>query len=206
MMLIMIALLAIGLVVLPTTVSLLAGQHSFYEVNEGYESRCIRCHADIHEELKSGANHSTVDGGDIGEWSGKECQGCHRANVSITYANASRNQPGEETHAATTINCGYCHFNENNNFGAPVAGGFGLSNHQPDTGIYASHYNFVIQSREGGLISNHSESCIACHTNCMVEINFNMSTKSKVSVNNDDDWKIKSIQVIGFENYTEKKI
>ncbi|MFP3909162.1 MAG: hypothetical protein ACLFVI_06040 [Archaeoglobaceae archaeon] len=200
----MVALFTMGLVVLPTTVSLLAGQHSFYETNEGYESRCIKCHADIYEELKGGANHSTVDGSS--GLSGKECLACHRANVSITYANASKNQPGKEAHAATTTDCGYCHFDQNNSFNAPVAGGFGLSNLEPDTGAYASHYSFVIQSREGDLISKHSESCIACHTNCMVEINFNVSVKSRVSVTNTaDGWEIGSIQAIGFTNYTEKK-
>lgn len=193
-----------GLVVLPTTVSLLASQHSFYKVNEGYESRCIKCHADIYEELKGGSNHSTIDGSS--GFSGKECLSCHRANVSMTYANASKNQPGEEAHAATITDCGYCHFNRNNNFNAPVAGGFGLSDLQPDTGRYASHQNFVIKSRKGNLVLNHSESCIACHTNCMVEINFNVSAKSRVSVTNTaSGWDFESIQPVGFDNYTEKK-
>lgn len=126
--------------------------------------------------------------------------------MSITYANASRNQPGDEAHAATIINCGYCHFDRDNNFNAPVAGGFGLSNLQPDTGIYASHYSFVIQSREGGLISNHSESCIACHTNCRMEINFNVSVKSRVSVTNTaNGWEFEPIKAVGFDNYTEEK-
>ncbi len=200
----MIALFTMGLVVLPTTVSLLAGQHSFYEVNEGYESRCIKCHADIYEELRSGSNHSTIDGSN--DFSGQECFGCHRANVSITYANASINQPGEEAHAATISDCGYCHFDQNNSFNAPVTGGFGLSNMEPDTGIYASHYSLVIQSREGELVSNHSESCIACHTNSRVEINFNVSVNSRVSVNNTaEGWEFESIQPIGFDNYTETK-
>ncbi len=202
--LIMVALFTMGLVVLPTTVSLLSGQHSFYEVNEGYESRCIKCHADIYEELRSGSNHSTIDSNN--GFSGEECLGCHRANVSTTYANATRNQPGGEAHAATITDCGYCHFDKDNNFNAPVAGGFGLSNVEPDTGIYASHYSFVIQSREGDMASNHSESCIACHTNCAVEINFNVSVRSKVSVTNTNDgWEIQSIQAVSFDNYTEEK-
>lgn len=205
--LLVITLFTMGLVVLPTTVSLLAGQHSFYEINEGYESRCIKCHGDIYEELKGGTNHSThskVDGSS--GFSGKECLGCHRANVSITYADASSNQIGEEAHAATITQCGNCHFDQNNNFEAPVAGGFGLSNNQSDTGIYASHHSFVIQSSEGDLLSNHSESCIACHSECTVEINFNVSVKSSVSVNNTiDGWEFESIQVAGFDNYTEKK-
>lgn len=193
-----------GLVVLPTTVSLLAGQHSFYEINEGYENRCIKCHGDIYEELRGGFNHSMIDGSS--GFNGKECFGCHRANVSLTYANASRNQPGGEAHAATKTNCGYCHFDEDNNFDAPVAGGFGLSDLQPDTGIHASHYSFVIQSGEGDLVSNNSESCIACHTNCMVEINFNVSVRSRVSVTNTvDGWDFESIEVVGFTNYSEKK-
>ncbi|MFO7966589.1 MAG: hypothetical protein R6U44_03215 [Archaeoglobaceae archaeon] len=204
LVLIMVALFTMGMVVLPTTVSLLAGQHTFYEVNEGYESRCVKCHADIYEELKGGSNHSTVDG--QSGFSGKECLGCHRANVTITYANASIDQPGEEAHAATTTYCGYCHFDQNNNFDAPIAGGFGLSNLQPDTGIYASHNSFVIQSKKEKMVSNYSESCIACHTNCNVEINFNTTVKSRVSVKNTvNGWEFDSIQPTGFDSYTEEK-
>lgn len=197
-----------GLVVLPSTVNLFAGEHSFYNIKQGYESRCIKCHADIYDELKAGANHSKVDGTD--GWSGEECLGCHRANTSITFANATTGSPGKEAHAATIIDCGYCHLNSSNLFNAPLAGGFGLSGMGNDTGYNASHYSFMIESRDSDLLKNESEPCVACHTNTRVRINFTMTSEAKVTFNNtlgasDSYWDLESMQISENTTYTEVK-
>lgn len=197
-----------GLVVLPSTVNLFAGGHSFYNIDQGYEDRCVKCHANIYDELKAGANHSTVDGND--GWSGEECMGCHRANVSITFANATANSPGKEAHAATITRCGYCHLNSTNPFDAPVSGGFGLSDLDNDTGYNASHYSFMVESRDSNLLKNKSEPCVACHTNSMVRINFSMSSETKVVFNNslgasDSYWDLKEMTITDNTTYTEVK-
>ncbi len=198
----------VGLLVLPSTVNLFAGGHSFYNLNQGYESRCIKCHADIYDELKAGSNHSTVDG-DEG-WSGEECLGCHRANTSITFANATTGSPGKEAHAATIINCGYCHLNSTNPFNAPVAGGFGLSDLGNDTGYNASHYSFVVESKDTDLLKDKSEPCIACHTNTGVRINFSISSEAKVVFNNtwtasESYWDLENMVISENTTYTEVK-
>ncbi|MFO7967107.1 MAG: hypothetical protein R6U44_05875 [Archaeoglobaceae archaeon] len=207
-MTITVIILTMGLVVLPSTVNLFAGGHSFYNVNQGYGSRCIKCHADVHDELKAGANHSTVDGSE--GWSGEECLGCHRANVSITFANTTANVPGEEAHAATIIDCGYCHLNSTNPFNAPVAGGFGLSDLGNDTGYNASHYSFMIDARDSDLLKNESEPCVACHTNTRVRIEFSMRSETKLSFKNslnasDSYWDLENMVISENTTYTEVK-
>lgn len=201
-------ILTTGLIVLPSTVNLFAGGHSFYNLNQGYESRCIKCHADIYDELKASTNHSAVDGS-YG-WSGEECQVCHRANTSITFSNATTKTPGKEAHAATIIHCGYCHLNSSNLFNAPLAGGFGLSDMGNDTGYNASHYSFLIEAKDSNLLKNESEPCVACHTNLRVRINFSMSSEAKVVFNNslgasDSYWSLENMQVTENTTFTEVK-
>ncbi|HID43516.1 MAG TPA: hypothetical protein EYP30_07065 [Archaeoglobaceae archaeon] len=199
-----ITLMSMGMVVLPSAVSLFAGEHYFYNIDEGYGSKCIKCHADIYEELKNSANHSRVDGSN--GFSGEECTACHRSNTSVTYASGETNSPGKEAHAATITNCGYCHFNSSNPFNAPVAGGFGQSDLPDDTGVNESHYKFVTESRSSDLLLNESESCIACHTTCEVRFNFNVSVESTVVVNNTySGWEFQSMELSNFTTYTEVK-
>jgi len=204
------AIVFLGIVALPYAVSLFTGQHTWYDLSGGYGSKCVKCHADIYGELSAGGHHKNIVGVDDGE----ECLVCHRANESIIYANASRSRGGKEAHAASTINCGYCHFNSSNPTGAPVAGGFRLSDYYEtygnDTGANASHYSFVVQSRDANILQNESESCIACHTSIRVKINFNVTTEARIEVNNSYDempsyWNITSITPSDYTNYTEEK-
>ncbi len=211
-LLIVIILFAVGILVLPSTTSLFAGEHMWYDLSNEKSVPCVKCHADVYDELKHSANHSMVDmkaGVD-----GGECLVCHRANTSITYASVSGGyttaEPGKEAHAATIVSCGYCHFNSTNPFNAPVAGGFGLSdfasNPGNDTGINASHYSFVIRSRESGLLYNESESCVACHTTVNITMNFTAAVESKILVNDtytssQSHWDVKSIDASNYTTY-----
>jgi len=46
-----IAVVAVGLFALPSTVSLFSGQHRWYNISgTGNEIPCIKCHADIYDE------------------------------------------------------------------------------------------------------------------------------------------------------------
>jgi hypothetical protein len=197
---------SLGVLVLPSTLSLFAGQHFFYNLESGYGSKCIKCHADIFDELSAGAYHNGIGGVSSGE----ECLVCHRVNTSIVYANASTNTPGREAHAASTIECSYCHFNSSNPFGAPVAGGFGLSTLANDTGTNASHLSFVLESIEASLLQNESEACVACHTTMGVIIHFNVSVEARMVANNtysasQSYWNIEDITPSNFTTYTEVK-
>lgn len=200
----------LGIFALPATVSLFAGQHVWYDLGaEGNQVPCVKCHADVADELEAGGHHKDLYSDDINE----ACDACHRGNTSMTYASGTGDSaiPGEEAHAASTINCGYCHFNSSNPTGAPVAGGFGQSDLLSDTGTNASHYSFVVQSRDTNILQNASESCVACHTTTNVTINFNVTTEMTLEVNNtiisDSSayWNMTSIAPSDYTTYTGEK-
>jgi len=175
----LIVLLAIGVLVLPTTVSLFAGQHNWYNITPtGNQVPCQKCHADVFEELNNNPYHKGLDG-DNTSVSESDCTGCHQANTSITFANGTANQPGQEAHAAALIECMYCHGNTTvaQSVGAPIAGGFGLSDYNVtpgnDSGSLAAHKDFVeTASSQGSILLAENEACIACHTHVAVKINF----------------------------------
>jgi hypothetical protein len=200
----------LGIFALPSTMSLFAGQHAWYDLESGYGSKCVKCHADIYGELYEGGHHKNI----AGVADGEECLVCHRANESIFYANASTNEAGQQAHAASTINCGYCHLNKTvaDLYTAPPTGGFGLvTGLSSDTGTNASHYSFVVQSRTSDLLQYESESCVACHTTTNVILNFNVTTGMTVNVDNtiisDSSayWNMTSVAPSNYTTYTEEK-
>jgi|Deesub1362A_J573_1020465.scaffolds.fasta_scaffold00267_44 hypothetical protein len=211
--LIVIIFFALGLFVIPQTVSLFEGEHFWYSIEGGYGSKCLKCHADIYEELNQSAYHDTIDG--VSGFSGNECYSCHRANLTITYANGSLDQPGREAHAASSISCTYCHFNASNPFNAPVAGGFGMTGLANDTGTEAAHRGFVLSSANGSisgssLLLNASEACIACHTPVEITINFSVPTQFDITVRNsvsgsNSQWNVESIVATNLTVFLEEK-
>jgi len=109
-----VAVVAIGIFALPSTISLLSGQHSWYYLGvsiEGASGRnnvpCEKCHADIADEMISTGAHSDLT-----------CAMCHRTLFTdYTYARGHYNigsteydiTPGQEAHAASTVECMDCH-------------------------------------------------------------------------------------------------
>src|SRR3990172_8012888 len=63
-----VAILTISIVAIPQIYSLFSGQHSFYDKGT---STCLKCHADIRQELDSSMHHL-----------GFTCENCHAMNVS----------------------------------------------------------------------------------------------------------------------------
>jgi len=129
-----IAVVAVGMFALPSTVSLFSGQHAWYNISYGEKLPCIKCHADIYDEYLmshvhgslSGSGNTTPQGGSAAN---AACYACHRAvytnRTSITYASGddAGSTPGEEAHAASTVACMACH-EFNASYAAPAAGGF----------------------------------------------------------------------------------
>jgi len=113
-----VTIVAIGIFALPSTVSLFAGQHVWYDLSAGTNDvPCEKCHADVYEEMQSGAN---------GAHRNLTCAMCHRtpfhntynpssghyeATSNYTYASGEGggSTPGKEAHAAATIECMDCH-------------------------------------------------------------------------------------------------
>ncbi|MCW3140788.1 MAG: cytochrome c3 family protein [Methanophagales archaeon] len=114
-----IAVVAIGIFALPSTMSLLSGQHTWYDLG-GAGVPCEKCHADVHAELSDQtAYHSSFD-----------CYACHRANKTIQYAAGGGGgsvKPGKQAHAASTIACMECHEHNAKVTQGPFAGGFRVS-------------------------------------------------------------------------------
>ena len=127
-----IAVVAVGMFALPSTVSLFSGQHTWYDISGSHELPCEKCHAEIFEELENSAFHKWNGYGwgenASGSPDNSACYGCHRANKSITYAGVGNSvtdvTPGKEAHAASTVACMLCHqFNASD----AVSGGNGTA-------------------------------------------------------------------------------
>ncbi len=199
MVLMAIAVVAIGTFALPSTVSLFSGQHTWYDISTGEKLPCIKCHADIYEEyLKTGA-HAKLGGGLNSSDNANitkpndACYACHRVvytnRGNIAYANGSgpASIPGREAHAASTVACMACH-EFNASYTAPPAGGFSdpyvniSDNKDPVTGFkfnytnttllggHAAHQGFVVGAINDTRMEDANEACIACHTQIPVKI------------------------------------
>ena len=109
----LIAVVAVGLIALPNTVSLFAGQHYWYAVNDtGNNVPCEKCHADVFEELNQSIGATgfhDFNGNNIADKN--DCAACHRNDASITYAsdNGTKWVSGKEAHAASVVACMLCH-------------------------------------------------------------------------------------------------
>ena len=112
----------IGIVALPYAVSLLTGQHTWYDLGgNGSDVPCEKCHADVAEEMQQMksqmyAPHKTYP-----------CAHCHRVSgfgenngTGMIYASVNESEitPGKQAHAAMTVECMDCH-DLNYMFGRP---------------------------------------------------------------------------------------
>lgn len=117
--LLFIATVGIGIFLLPSTLSLFAGQHTFYA---GDDVSCRKCHQDIFDELYYG---SVTSGPHLSF--GQNCMACHRTGYTVMNVNNSFgisprlpylspnsfflgiNSSETGFHAATTLECVFCH-------------------------------------------------------------------------------------------------
>jgi len=189
-----IAVVAVGMFALPSTVSLFAGQHTWYDLGgTGNDLPCEKCHAEIFDEFQNTGVHWTLAGGSgsTSNSTGTDysirlaCGACHRANKSITYASGDTASytAGDKAHAASTVACMVCHeFNASvhTTAGWP-AGGFNISkdispyNYTPNatySGKHAAHNLFIVRAIEDSTMEDSNEACIACHTHVPVKINW----------------------------------
>ena len=101
--LLLVAVLAIGIFALPSTIAMFGGQHNWYDLgDDGNQVPCEKCHADIYDEMSNTGPHSNMS-----------CWYCHRTSnlTGYTYASGdgTGSLPGEEAHAASTVECMDCH-------------------------------------------------------------------------------------------------
>ena len=225
-----VAIAAIGIFALPSTVSLFSGQHTWYDLSKsvgGASGRnnvpCEKCHAEIGDEMISGDNGVHRD---------LTCAMCHRTPFTgDTYARGhyyigsgyNAPTPGEEAHAASTVECMDCHggagdkgtnhWSDREYVGRCgkchgsydlTAGGFGLTPRDYDTGTKAAHKKFVLDAIGEPLMDGANEACLACHTRIGVNITWTKRVHLDFNASEDaaGNWTIPSFTA-GGENVTQ---
>jgi len=144
-----VAVLAVGLFVLPSALSLFAGQHTFYS---GSDVDCAKCHGAEAVELAAGGPH--------GGTSPIPCTDCHQS-VAAGYDN-------NVEHAAISPQCIVCHGETSANNGGNVTAEL-LSDAE-------AHMEFYLGADEAGLEQGANEACIACHTMIGTAITWDRAT------------------------------
>lgn len=156
-----IAIAAIGLVALPNTLALFAGQHNFYDtIGLGAAAiPCEKCHADVFSELSQPGSVNAIHRG-LG------CAGCH---VTTAPAKEGLKQGvGGQFHAAALPQCLDCH----GLTGVDGTVGPGLSALEILNGSVEAHKAFAQQANSSGILRGANAACISCHTHVAVNINW----------------------------------
>jgi len=112
MVLLAITMVAIAGIAFPQTLSLFAGQHYWYDLNERTNDvPCEKCHADVAAEMESALGPHMGETG----YGRMQCEYCHRTGNFTGYIYASvsggysQYEPGVQAHAASTVACMDCH-------------------------------------------------------------------------------------------------
>jgi len=122
MMLLAVAVVAVGIFAPPSAISLFAGQHTWYNLTENQSVPCEKCHADVANEMSALIGPHTGETG----FQRMKCGFCHRTfpiqdeDINETYKKYEYTYgsvgdavtdvtPGKEAHAASTVPCMYCH-------------------------------------------------------------------------------------------------
>ena len=179
LLLLTIAVVAVGVFALPSTVSLFSGQHAWYNISgRSNEVPCEKCHADVMEEMEALAGPHTGETGygrfkcdychrtfDLNDYGGMKSQNINQSIFSryyYTYASGDGTgaQPGVEAHAASTIPCMYCHSGEDEGGKDThgVTSNCCLCHHDGDD----DHYYHGNRFYDGGESTEECE-CIKCH-------------------------------------------
>lgn len=195
MTLLTVAVVGVGLFGIPSTVSLFAGQHSWYDPNE---LSCYKCHMDIKDELVASENKIHFE-----PWA-QSCEGCHRTPTLGNSGNSSRNggaipffydegyganRSRQGFHAATTLECTACHVKV-------AVSAYSQDNYNSSNGTWSAnslgspqeaHLEFALQSvsnrtlyYDNGtakpgtgnqsviLLKGANTACVGCHTHIWI--------------------------------------
>jgi len=172
LVLVVTAVVAIGIFALPSTISLFAGQHAWYNISDvGNEVPCEKCHADVAEEMKKITGPHTGETG----YERMKCGYCHRLppiwrrnqtfeNYTYASGDGTGSQPGVESHAASTIPCMYCHSGNKSGVVSGTANHTGIANMDCWSCHQVGWQNPNKRKAHEGRYTN-SEDCRRCHAN-----------------------------------------
>lgn len=160
-----IAILAVGIIILPQTTALFSGQHDWYDTTtSGNAVPCAKCHSDIMQELQQPGEVNRLHRQQVGDVSG--CDACHMTTAPVTQEKLVQG-PGGQFHAAAAPACLDCHNG---------TGGGGISAREILTGSEEVHKPFANQSFNVRLLKGANEACISCHTHVRVNITWQRAT------------------------------
>ncbi len=158
-----IGIAAVGLLALPQTLALFAGQHDFYDTMQANNGvPCQKCHSDVLQELNQPGNVNSVH-------KGQGCDGCHM--TTAPQKEGLVQGPGGQFHAAAAPACLDCHSET----------GPGLSATLVLNGSEEVHKPFVAQAANAMFLKGSNEACIACHTHVAVDITWTKATNMSLS-------------------------
>jgi hypothetical protein len=162
LILIGIAIGAIGLVALPQTLALFAGQHNFYDTigQNAAAIPCEKCHADIFSELSQPGSVNAVH-------KAQGCSGCHVTTAPTKEGLTQGGSPTNDFHAAALPLCLDCHSGT----------GPGLDARSILVGSVEAHKPFANEANNSLLLRGSNEACISCHTHVAVDINWTKAYK-----------------------------
>lgn len=144
-----VAIVAVGLFAMPSTLALLTGQHTFYGGNDYTGSnavQCKNCHQNIVTEIGTTNNgpHKAMT----------DCKGCHTdgaISVSATKGGGGSTYGGKgTTHAAKINQCIVCHV------AVPASIKAAGEAHYPMYSAASGETNVGLTGKD--------EACVACHT------------------------------------------
>ena len=195
LILIGICIAAVGLIALPQTLALFAGQHDFYEVSRDPQNLgvpCAKCHGDVNSELLGSEVHSSV-----------RCVDCHV--IALTYKGAKVGG-NEDIHAAATPACLDCHdgklthlqwenFTEDSTVCANCHGTPKPTFGNATSILYGaneSHTEFAFNASSATLLKGANEACVGCHTHVNVDSVWQKPTNLsfKASVSSEGVWNV----------------
>jgi hypothetical protein len=206
-MLPLLAVIALGVIILPETYALFSGQHNFYDTTQsGNQIPCEKCHSDILQELQQPGETNFV------HLMGEGCLKCH-----ITVAPNAEGLiqgPGGQFHAAATIACLDCHgatlpsgsefhgpgaqcltCHKTSPFSVPVTSASALQIFLPNE----THKSFAEGAINSSLLKGANEACVGCHTHISVNITWTKpyAMTMKANVNNNGTWSINNMSGSG---------
>ena len=217
-LLIGIAVVAMGIFALPATLAMFEGQHKWYptDITSGGDEvgvPCEKCHADIAAELATEINPSDgwyhYSGAQYGHQR-MGCEGCHirgmkgtplnppnycgcHPEIGYPTYNKTRGITGSGGfHAAATVECVDCH--------NPV--NFSTETHNVTgqiTGDRAAHKPFYEAALAAQNMSGANEACVGCHTHVRVNITWTHPQDLSFDANEDEygTWTIENFEGTG---------
>ena len=190
-----VAVIAVGLFALPSTLSMFAGQHSWYDPKVSGGIPCAKCHFLEKDELAgSGGPHDVgydllvnttmdygngdgVGGGDT-FWGGtasidSRCYGCHQragSDADHPFLNGSWDTQRNEKHAAIAVWCIDCHPWVETELTHTKAA------HKP-------FYEDLVDETDDMHLQKENRACLGCHTHVGVNITWTRNEFVSYDVN-----------------------